>query len=162
MNKITVEICTQVAKLMDETISHYRELMRFEVEKLKLISSDNVDELMLSLSKEQALVMKSTSLENKRIKLFSELGIANITLTELVENSPNESKVQMKTLHKDFTELVNEVKRINDNISEIAKEKLKHVNEYLSRSGTASSQGLYTGSGKKTGGNSPSEPFRKA
>ena len=56
---------------MNEYNSHYRELLSFETKKLRLIADDDIDELRKSLNTEQAMIMKTNSLEKKRMELLS-------------------------------------------------------------------------------------------
>ncbi len=149
MGKLDAKKCKLIIDFMSDYIVYYRELLDFEKNKLILVTEDDVDGLIASISTEQALVMQSESLENKRLKLFDSLGIADMTYKNIAENSPDEFRNKIEEDAKEFTALVLEIQKINKGIETIISEKFKSM-------GRDEEATAYTGKGKKisTTGNS--------
>lgn len=144
MGKLDAKKCKMVIDFMGDYIEHYRELLNFERNKLILVTEDDVDGLISSISTEQALVMKSESLEKKRLKLFDDLNLTGMTYKNIAENSPSEFKTRIKEDAKEFTGLVLEVQKINKGIETIINERFKSMGQADDKEITA-----YTGKGKK-------------
>ena len=151
MGNLDARQCKLVIDFMNDYIVYYRELLDFEKNKLTLITKDDVDGLIASISTEQALVMQSESLENKRLKLFDNLGLTGMTYKKIAENSPDEFKTKIEEDAREFTALILEVQKINKGIETIINEKFKSMGQDSDKEVTA-----YTGKGKKitTTGNS--------
>lgn len=144
MVKLDEKKCTLIIDFMSDYIEYYRELLDFEKKKLTLVTQDDIDGLIASISTEQALVMQSESLENKRLKLFDELGIAGMTYRNIAQNSPDEFKTKIEEDAKVFSALVLEVQKLNKGIETIISEKFKLMGKNSDKEITA-----YTGKGKK-------------
>lgn len=115
------------AKLRDffsEYVEHYRELFYFEVEKIKLIAADNVEELGKSLAKEQAFMMKTTALEKKRIALMDG-GNQNKTFRQLIDGAPMELRGELTALHAELSRLVFEIKNMNDKAHDLVANRIE-------------------------------------
>ncbi len=112
----------------DEYILHYTELLRFENDKLKMIVADNIKELEKSIGKEQALIMKTNSYENKRFEL---IGVQNQkkTFKEIIEEAPYEFQPRLNDRYNSLTNLVYQIKKINQNAQEIVAQRLTLIEE---------------------------------
>lgn len=104
---------TRLRDFFIEYIRHYRELFNFEVNKLRLITEDNVEELGKSLAKEQAFMMKTTALENKRIA-FLGAEYQTKTFQELIALAPNELRGELTAEYHELSKLVMGIKKMND------------------------------------------------
>lgn len=144
MGKLDVKQCKVIIDFMSDYIEYYRELLDFEKKKLILVTEDDIDGLIASISTEQALVMQSESLENKRLKLFNSLGLADMTYKNIAENSPDEFKTKIEEDAKEFSALVLEIQKINKGIETIINEKFKSMGQDSDKEITA-----YTDKGKK-------------
>ena len=128
---------------MNEYNSHYRELLSFETKKLRLIADDDIDELRKSLNAEQAMIMKTNSLEKKRMELLSN-GDEKKTMRELIEEAPNDIKGSLTNSYNELSKLIFQIRKINVNAQEIVSQRLNILEEI--KSGTINT---YTKGGVK-------------
>lgn len=121
-----------ILKFFDEYISHYRELLSFENEKLNLIATDNISELSTGLSKEQALIMKGSSFETKRMRLMKDEGLSDVKFQAIIDGAPAEYSAKLHTAFNELSKYVTEVKRINDHSLSIVRGKLSAIEARIS------------------------------
>lgn len=112
----------QLVEFINEYNAHYRELLSFETEKFRLVATDDVEALNKSLSKEQALIMKSGVYEKKRFEILSDC--KDKTFPEIIEESPEKYKGQLNSGYTELRKLVFRIKEINDNAREIISKRL--------------------------------------
>ncbi|MCH5349398.1 MAG: flagellar export chaperone FlgN, partial [Oscillospiraceae bacterium] len=93
----------KIIAFFDEYIDHYREFLDFEYSKLDMLNKNQIEKLSNSLSVEQALIMKTNSLEAKRIKLVEGSGK---TFAELTEGAPEEFRERLSKQHDELSSLV--------------------------------------------------------
>ena len=118
MDKITADA---VVKCLEIDVDFYRELTVFLMKKHTKILADDLEWLTNSLNDEQAYLMKSRSLEDKRLELFRGLGISDKKLSELIEDAPEEYKPKMSMLYKQLEELVDNITELNSQTTEVVK-----------------------------------------
>ncbi len=109
----------------DEYNAHYRSFLKFEYSKIDMIHRDNIEELSLSLSKEQALIMKSNVLEEERIKMLGKS--SSKTFKDIIADAPSEYKARLEEQYKALSEMVYKIKEINDTANIIVTERLKKI-----------------------------------
>ncbi len=144
-----------VIKCLEIDCDFYRELSMFLMKKHTKILEDDLEWLTNSLNDEQAYVMKSQSLENKRLELFKGLGIADKKLTELIEEAPEDYRAKLKLLGTQLTELVDSIKEMNEKTNEIVKRKLDNQTEFVKRAGILNKPETYNkNAAKETRGSS--------
>lgn len=115
----------KIIAFFDEYIDHYKEFLSFEYRKADMINHDQIEQLSDSLSIEQALIMKTNSLEGKREKLME--GTNAKTFAELAENSPEEFREKLTEQHTELSALIFKIKEINDAANIIVSERLKKI-----------------------------------
>lgn len=115
----------KIIVFFDEYIAHYRDFLRFEYKKLDMINKDEIERLSDSLSTEQALIMKTNSLEGKREKLLSDA--KGTTFAELAENAPEEFRGRLTEQHEELSGLIFKIKELNDTANIIVSERLKKI-----------------------------------
>lgn len=115
----------KIIVFFDEYIAHYKDFLRFEYKKLDMINKDEIEKLSDSLSTEQALIMKTNSLEGKREKLLSDA--KGKTFAELAENAPEEFRDRLKEQHEELSGLIFKIKELNDTANIIVSERLKKI-----------------------------------
>lgn len=124
-----------VIKCLEIDCDFYRELTMFLMKKHTKILEDDLEWLTNSLNDEQAYVMKSQALENKRLQLFQGLGIADKKLSELIDEAPEDYRPKMKMLSVQLTELIDGIKEMNEKTNEVVKRKLDNQEEFVKRAG---------------------------
>ncbi len=132
-----------VVKCLEINVDFYRELTIFLMKKHMKILADDINWLTDSLNDEQAYIMKSRSLEEKRLALFRGLGIDNLKLSELSEAAPDEYKPKIEMLAGQLRELVENIRELNTETTEIVKRKLDNQKEFVKRAGILDKPEIY-------------------
>lgn len=114
----------KIIMFFDEYIAHYKTFLKFEYAKADMINKGAVEQLSDALTTEQALIMKTNSMEARRIKLVA--GCGN-TFDELIDGAPEEHKDKLKSQHEELSELIYKIKELNDNAGMIVSERLKKI-----------------------------------
>lgn len=115
----------KLVRFFNEYIVHYKELLDFEYSKLDMINNDKIEELSLSLSKEQALIMKSNSMEKKRIEILGD--DKDLTFKEIIEKAPISCKKRLEGQYEELSACVMKIKELNDLANVIITGRLKRV-----------------------------------
>lgn len=150
-----VKTTQAVVKCLEIDCDFYRELSIFLMKKHTKILEDDLEWLTNSLNDEQAYVMKSQSLESKRLQLFQGLGIADKKLNDLIDEAPEDYKAKLRLLGTQLTELVDSIKEMNAQANEIVKRKLDNQAEFVKRAGILNKPETYNkNAAKETGGSS--------
>lgn len=150
-----VKTTQAVIKCLEIDCDFYRELSMFLMKKHTKILEDDLEWLTNSLNDEQAYIMKSQSLENKRLQLFQGLGIADKKLNDLIEEAPEDYKAKLRLLGTQLTELVDSIKEMNAQTNDIVKRKLDNQAEFVKRAGILNKPETYNkNAAKETGGSS--------
>ncbi len=150
-----------VIKCLEIDCDFYRELTVFLMKKHTKILQDDLDWLTNSLNEEQAFVMKSQSLENKRLVLFEGLGIKDKKLQELIDEAPEEYKAKLKLLSQQFIELIDNVREMNEQTNEIVKRKLDNQEQFVRQAGILNKPETYDKSASKVAKGSSAQVIRK-
>lgn len=146
---------------MEIDCEFYRELHKFLMKKHTKILDDDLEWLTRSLNDEQAYVMKSQSLENKRQALFEGLGISGRKLSEMIDEFPQEYRAKLRLLAKQLGDLVDSIREINEQTNEIVKRKLDNQTEFVKRAGIFNKPETYTKNASKVSGGSSAKAFRE-
>lgn len=151
-----------VMKCLEIEVDFYRDLTIFLMKKHTKILADDIDWLTESLNDEQAYIMKSRSLEEKRLAIFRGLGIEDKKLSELMGEAPEEYKPKIGMLTGQLTELVENIKELNTQTTEIVKRKLDNQKEFVQRAGILEKPEVYNKNAAKVqSGQSSAQAFRK-
>lgn len=134
----------KLLRFFDEYISHYHEVLKFETAKLRMISEDNIEALGGSISKEQAYIMKTNALENRRLELLTPEN-RNKSLSQIIESAPAEYKSALEARQRDLSQVIFQIKNVNTNAQEIVAKRL----EMLEHIGGTSAE-TYNKSGVKS------------
>lgn len=117
----------KIIAFFDEYIAHFREFLKFEYKKADMINKDEIEKLSSSLAAEQALIMKTNSLEGKRIKVLG--GAQGKSFGELIKEAPPEFAEKLSEQHKELSELIFKIKEINDTANIIVSKRLKIIQQ---------------------------------
>lgn len=115
----------KIIAFFDEYIAHYREFLQFEYLKLDMLNHNQIEQLSSSLSKEQALIMKTNGYETKRLKVLE--GTTGSTFAEIAENAPEEFREKLTAQHRELSEIVFRIKELNDAANITVTERLKKI-----------------------------------
>ena len=155
-------VTNAVTRCLEIDVDFYRELLVFLMKKHAKIMTDDLEWLTESLNKEQAYLMKSKSLEEKREDVFRGLGLQGRKLTELAEEAPEGYKAKMNLLINQLTELLENIKEINAETNDIVKRKLDNQREFVKQAGILEKPETYDKSAAKVyGGVSSAQVIRQ-
>ena len=130
-------------KCLEIEVDFYRELTIFLMKKHTKILADDINWLTDSLNDEQAYIMKSRSLEEKRLALFRGLGVEGKRLDELSKEAPEDYRPKIGMLSEQLSELVGNIKELNEQTTEIVKRKLDNQKEFVKRAGILEKPEVY-------------------
>ena len=82
---MTVHTADVIIRFLDQYNTHFEKLADFLLEKQNHILKDDLNWLEEALVDEQSYIMKSNSLEDKRLALFEQAGIKGVKLADLPE-----------------------------------------------------------------------------
>lgn len=133
----------------------------FLMKKHTKILEDDLEWLTNSLNDEQAYVMKSQNLENKRLELFKALGIDDKKLNDLIADAPEDYQPKLKMLGTQLTELVDGIREMNQRTNEIVKRKLDNQEEFVKRAGIFNKPETYDKNASKVTRGSSSTVIRE-
>lgn len=154
-------IADAVVKCLEIDVDFYRDLTVFLMKKRTKVLADDLEWLTDSLNDEQAFLMKSRSLEEKRLALFKGLGIGDKKLSELAEDAPEEYRPKIRMLAEQLTETVEKITELNRETTEIVKRKLDNQKEFVQQAGILEKPEVYDKNASKVaGGLSAAKGFR--
>ncbi len=133
----------------------------FLMKKHTKILEDDLEWLTNSLNDEQAYVMKSQNLENKRLELFKALGIEDKKLNDLIAEAPEDYQAKLKMFGTQLTELVDGIREMNQRTNEIVKRKLDNQEEFVKRAGIFNKPETYDRNASKVTRGSSSTVIRE-
>ena len=150
-----------VVKCLEIDVDFYRDLTVFLMKKHTKILEDDLEWLTDSLNDEQAYLMKSRSLEEKRLALFKGLGIEDKKLSELSDEAPEEYRAKINMLSRQLTEIIEKIKELNTDTTEMVKRKLDNQKEFVERAGILDKPEIYNKNASKVASGKPAaQPFR--
>ncbi|MCH5205531.1 MAG: flagellar export chaperone FlgN [Oscillospiraceae bacterium] len=150
-----------IVKCLEIDVDFYRELAVFLMKKHAKILADDLEWLTDSLNDEQAFLMKSRSLEEKRLELFRGLQIDDKKLSELADEAPEDYQPKIRMLISQLTELVEKITELNEQTTEVVKRKLDNQKEFVTRAGILEKPETYNKNASKVaGGQSSATSFR--
>lgn len=114
----------KIIAFFDEYITHYKSFLKFEYAKADMVNKGAIEQLSDSLTTEQALIMKTNTLEARRIKLVEGCGD---TFDDLVNGAPEEFRKRLGDQHKELSEIIYKMKELNDGVGVIVSERLKKI-----------------------------------
>lgn len=151
-----------VIRCLEIDVDFYRDVNIFLLKKHAKILEDDLDWLTESLNKEQAILMKSRALEEKRLKLFGGLGIENRKLSELAEEAPEEYKPKIRMLSNSLTDIIENITKLNTETTEIVKRKLDNQKELVAKTGILNKPEIYNKNAAKVqSGQSAAQTIRQ-
>ncbi|MGI6587819.1 MAG: flagellar protein FlgN [Peptococcia bacterium] len=125
--------CQELIKILEEQRENYRQLMDLSVQKHQYLINGDLDELNELTMQEETLIFQLGKLEGKREKCFSllaELGgfDENFTLQEVLPQLPQNSQEQLRQIQKDFSVLIQDLAKLNEENMLLLEQSLRFVN----------------------------------
>jgi len=148
MERIDKDAITEIIDILARFNKHFTELSVFLTEKQNKVLKDDMEWLNKSLSEEQALTMKSSSLETARLRLMDELGLKGYTSSRLLDECPEEYKGRLRLEVVNMERHMDNIKKLNADTLDTIGRKLSAAEDFL-RSKGASGTDFYGEKGKK-------------
>lgn len=97
----------------------------FEQQKLEVLLGNRLPEIEHAISVTQANAMQLDNLENKRIRLQDEAGLAQMSLSQLAETAPEGSRGQLRDLIGELNSYIRDIKFYNSKSMHVVQVKLR-------------------------------------
>lgn len=128
-----------MVRFFNDYNAHFKELMDFEYKKLDMINNDRIEELSNILSTEQALIMRTDTLEKKRLELME--GNKECTFADIIAAAPVSCKARLEEQYKELAEYVGKIKELNDLANVIITGRLRRVEQKTAELNTYDDKG---------------------
>ena len=102
-------------------------------EELESIIQDNIDSLNESLKSQQAILLETKYFEKNVATYLSKLDISAKTLTELIQNLPNEEQLRFFSLLGQFEQAMLEINFYKEKCRVLLQSKLYSIDKVLSK-----------------------------
>lgn len=124
---------TELNKIVLALIELLGNLIRIEQDKLKAVTSNDLDTLNACIKNEQVEVLKLKGLDKKREQIQSALGYENLTFKEIILLLPVEQKEESQNLYHTLQQKTNEFNEINNSVKVAIDVNLHTINTTLSK-----------------------------
>ena len=141
-----------IIAFLDQYNRHFEKLADFLAEKQNRILVDDLTWLEEALVEEQSYIMKGNSLEDKRLALFEQCGLAGKKLSELPELFPEGYSGALNMQSERLNDSIAKIKRLNEVSTDIVNRKLQAQAKLLGADLTG--VGAYSGDARITKGGS--------
>ncbi|WP_313528399.1 flagellar protein FlgN [Anaerotignum sp.] len=108
-------------------------LITIEQDKLKAISTNDLDALNSCIKNEQVEVLKLRGLDKKREQIQAELGYENLTFREIIKLLPEDQQAESKKLFITLQQTTDQFNEINSSIKTALDVNLHSINTTLSK-----------------------------
>lgn len=127
MNNHTEEL----QKILTDTNVFLKDITDVEKEKMEAALKNNVLLLEDCIKKEQALVLRSRGLDQKRQKLQKSMGAESLTLKQIVEASPKEDQAVLTPIYQELTASLKEYREVYEGAKTAIEVNLHRINSGL-------------------------------
>ncbi|WMI81006.1 flagellar export chaperone FlgN [Anaerotignum sp. MB30-C6] len=110
-----------------------RNLTIIEQDKLKAVTSNDLDALNNCIKSEQVEVLKLKGLDKKREQIQAALGFENLTFKEMIPLLPTEQKEESQKLYTTLQQTTNEFTAINNSVKTAIDVNLHTINAAISK-----------------------------
>jgi hypothetical protein len=122
-------------KIVLSLIDLFKDLATLEKDKLKAVTSNNLDALNTCLKNEQVLELKLKGLDKKREQIQVSLGYDNLKFREIIALLPEEEKKEGSRLYSMLQQATSDFHAINDSVKNALDVNLHLINKKLSNLG---------------------------
>lgn len=121
----------ELQKILTDTNVFLKDITVVEREKLDAALKNNVLILEECIKKEQALVLRSRGLDQKRQNLQKAMGAEQLTLKQIVEAAPPEGKAVLLPLYQELTTALKEYREVYEGAKTAIEVNLHRINKGL-------------------------------
>lgn len=113
---------------MEDYTGFLAEMARNEREKLEALNSWNLERIEHSIAASQANAKKLENYEAKRISLQEEIGCADLTFKDIINQSEPADQGRLRQLFERFEKSIKEIRFNNDKSMAVARDHMLQVN----------------------------------
>ena len=141
----------ELQKNLTETCMFLKDITAVEKEKMEAAMKNNVLILEECIKKEQALVMRSRGLDQKRQSIQKAMGAEQLTLKQIVEGASAETKALLLPLYQEMAAALEEYKGVYEGAKTAIEVNLHRINRGLEglTGKPAEADTVYSGHGEK-------------
>lgn len=121
----------ELVKVLEETVVFLEDITAVEREKFDAAINNNVLTIEECINKEQALLLRSRGLDNKREKILEAMGVQGKTLRQTIESSSDENKRLLSPIYDELEKALLEYKEIYSQAKTAIEVNLHHINTRL-------------------------------
>lgn len=138
-------------KNLTDTVALLEEISAVEEEKFQAAMKNQIFVMEETIKKEQALLLRSKGLDQKRVQLLTQMGAENLTLRQFIETLPNEERPPFQTAFDALSAAIRAYQKVHHRAKTIVESNLHRINKELERiSGTPlGGEPNYVGQGEK-------------
>ncbi|NCC86417.1 MAG: hypothetical protein EOM05_00925 [Clostridia bacterium] len=119
--------------LMQQYLVFYKEFLEFETKKLDDVANNRIDIMDEHVKKEEVFLLKSRGFEVKREEFLKNVGLENMSMSEVIKTSPEESRGQMSDAFSELSDIVLDLKEINSRCNSMIELRLHRIEKTLNR-----------------------------
>lgn len=119
--------------LMKSHVALYTEMKRVETEKMADIAGNHFEKLDDYVKKEEALLLKSRGLELSRSRFFKKYNLTDTRMNGVIAVLPEEMRPEGEQFYKALSELVFDIKRINERCESMSELRLHRIENAVNR-----------------------------
>lgn len=120
-------------KNLTDTTALLGDISRVEEEKFQAAAKNHIVVIEESIKKEQALLLHSKGLEQKRIQLLKQMGAENLTLRQFIETLSAEERPPFQEAFDALTAAIASYQKIHHRSKTIIEANLHRINKELER-----------------------------
>lgn len=120
-------------ELMKQYLVFYKEFLEFEKIKLEDVTNNRIDLIDEHVKKEEVFLLRSKGFEVKREAFLKELGFENLTMSEIIEKTPQDFKEKVSSLFSELSEVLLDLKEINSRCNSMIELRLHRIEKTLNQ-----------------------------
>lgn len=118
---------TELYDFIDQYNGFWERVLEEEKQRAVVLSSGDLEQIQKSIQEQQAIIMQIKNLEEKRMAMEEELGLAGMSFREVIADAQEEFKPRLEASYEKFKSLIDEIKFYNEKSNKIAKEHLDFI-----------------------------------
>lgn len=119
--------------LMQQYLVFYKEFLDFETKKLDDVANNRIDIMDEHVKKEEVFLLKSRGFEAKREEFLKNAGFENMSMSEVINTSPEESRGQLSDVFSELSDILLDLKEINSRCNSMIELRLHRIEKTLNR-----------------------------
>jgi flagellar biosynthesis/type III secretory pathway chaperone len=128
-----MEDSARLYDFLHEYANFLEEMETVQKEKLDSLLSKDLQRMERSIKSQQAYAMRLDNIENRRIRLQTEVGFGGLSFSELIDSAPQDRKNDLKLLFGRIHNSVSNIKYLNGKSAEVADLNVRRMGSAVSK-----------------------------